>query len=114
MLIRYWYFRDLFRTADDHEMNDKFAPFTRKEMLDIHVIWSFPFYCTYLPRLAMGWIIIMVLAIGTALLSAGQDVRDMHPTRKFLVKKLSQYCCRMIIFTVGFYRIDYEYDEKID
>jgi 1-acyl-sn-glycerol-3-phosphate acyltransferase len=98
----------------DKEMNTKFAPFFRAEIENIHVIWSFPFYCTYLIRLAMGWITICTLAIGTALISAGQDVRNMDPWRKFAIKKLSQYCCRTIIFLGGFYRIDYDYDEKVD
>jgi len=45
--------------------------FTRTDLRNIHVLWSFPFYITFLPRVAMSWGIVIGMSINTWVMSIG-------------------------------------------
>ena len=56
----------------------------------------------------------MILSLGTALIAFGHDCTNLDPYRKWMIKKLSQYCCRIVVYAIGFWWIDYDYDKTVD
>ena len=72
--MRYAVLKDLFRTKDDTALNNKFKPFVRKDLLNIHILWSFPFYITFLPRLIIAYASIAFMALSTCVIAYGKTV----------------------------------------
>ena len=114
IVMRYYVLRDLFRTKDDKEINEKFKPFVRKDLLNMHIIWSFPFYITFVPRMLVSWASIAFLGTSTCLIAWGQDISNMPAWRKQLIKYNSMYCCRIVAYMIGIMWVDYDYDQTVD
>jgi hypothetical protein len=45
--------RDMMSIKDDKVLKQKFYPFSRDDLDKLHVFWCFPFYSTYLLRMAL-------------------------------------------------------------
>ena len=99
---------------DDPDISAKFAPFVRKDIRTISIVWCFPWYMTYFIRVMIGWVTISFLGIATAIISWGQDCTNLDPWRKSLISFFSRYCCRIIVYVIGYCWIEYDYDKSID
>ena len=107
--MRYVALGDLYRTNDNPEIRKKYDPFLRRDLDKIHIFWSFPWYCTYLPRLMIGWFILMFLSGGTTLIVYGQDCYKLGPIRYKIVRAWNMFWVRCLVILGGYPLIDRQY-----
>lgn len=83
LFYKYYGMRDLMRVKDNKEVRAKFYPFTRDDLDKLHVFWCFPFYSTYLIRVAL----LIVICGFTGFIAELFMAKDQKEQRNFTDKK---------------------------
>ena len=63
LIGKYYFCADLIRAKNDKAIRRAYFPFTRDDMDNISVFYSFPFYSTFVIRFLFGWFNILIAAI---------------------------------------------------
>ena len=84
---KYYFLSDLVRAKDDQSIKSKYHAFTRDDIDNMNVFWSFPFYSTFIIRIVLGWINSAACALicQTAVIGIA-DIRNLSPVRFNIVK----------------------------
>lgn len=89
---KYYFCYDLVRAKDDEKIKKSYPAFIRDDIDNLSVLWSFPFYSTYLIRMAVGWFNIITCCFFCMIAVIGaEDLRNLSPNRHSIVKKLVQF-----------------------
>lgn len=75
---KYYFCSDLVRAKDDEKIKKMYPAYIREDMDKIHILWSFPLYCTFIIRFFIGWCNIAVVSIICVSAVVGvEDVRNL-------------------------------------
>ena len=81
IVIKYYFLRDLYLTKENKELKRKYDPFLRRDLDNLSIIWNFPFYQLYLPKLIIGWLLLTILSVFTHIVCFGQDASNLDKNR---------------------------------
>jgi len=75
----------------------------RTDLRNIHVIWSFPYYITFLPRIIFAWCLVFTIAFTAVIMTIGvKEFRTFSGIRRDIMRFVTMQLCGLICFILGF------------
>ena len=75
----------------------------RRDLHNIHIIWSFPYYITFLPRILICWTLVFTMAFTATVMSIGvKDFKTFSGPRRWFMKLVLQHLSKGIGTALGF------------
>ena len=84
--VRYWVLRHHYRVQHDKAFCNAHHPFMRTDLDKLHIIWSFPWYCTFWPRYVGSWTNMFVCTALMQVVMIGTEKDKISETRHFIMK----------------------------
>lgn len=98
----------------DPEVRKKYPPFVRSDVDKWHQLWTLPNIATAIPRLIIGFSLLMVYGIATYIVMIGVNADKIDKTRHTIIKIMGYFICRGILLVSGVIWLKTEYMEEVD
>ena len=103
ILIVYVLAKGHLKNKNNTELNKKYAPFVRNDLDKWSIIWNFPFYITFWPRIFVAFLLAVSCPIWINLCMIGVDTKNpvIGPWRKWLIKEIIKFHSGVLLLMGG-------------